>query len=249
MFRALRILTRILALVVLIGLLGFAWLVWQVESYGREDHARAADAIVVLGARVEANGQPGPDLLSRTEHAITLWREGLAPQVICTGGFKNEPLSAAAVCRRTATAMGVPATRIWLADGSQNTVEDARQAAAVMAGHGWRSAILVSHPLHLYRAQWLFSRAGVDAVTSPTSTQTDRIALPYRLWYGVREAGAILVTNLYTRGWLPVRLTETLQGRGYDVPGVIRHASDVIRHASDVTRPGALVVPPRNRRA
>ena len=153
----------------------------------------------MLGARVQADGQPGSDLTSRTFHAVDLWLAGYAPHLICTGGFKNEQLSAAAVCRRFAVALGVPADRIYLADGSSNTIEDAASTAQVMAEHGWRKAILVSHPLHLYRARWLFRRVGLDVVTSPTSTEVERIAPPVRAWYAVREAAAILITAL--DGW------------------------------------------------
>ena len=161
--------------------------------------APAADAIVVLGARVNADGSPGSDLTSRTYHAVDLWLAGYAPHIICTGGFKNERLSAAAVCRRFAIELGVPADRIYLADGSSNTIEDAAATAQVMADQGWRKAILVSHPLHLYRARWLFRRVGLDVVTSPTSTEVQRIAPPVRAWYAVREAAAILITAL--DGW------------------------------------------------
>lgn len=215
MKRVLRILGRTLGLVVVLGLLAFGWLAWQVDAQGREDDARPADTIVVLGAVVEPNGQPGPDLSSRTRHAVDLWRGGYAPQIICTGGFRDEPLSAAAVCRRTAAELGVPLNRLWLADGSQNTMEDAAATQAVMAAHGWRSAIVVSHPLHVFRARWLFRRAGIVAVTSPTNTQTDRIAPPYRVWYALREAGAVVVTSLTSRGWLPANVTARLQAWSY----------------------------------
>jgi uncharacterized SAM-binding protein YcdF (DUF218 family) len=186
---------------VLIGLalLALALLLWQIDRLGSRDDAQAADAIVVLGARVNADGSPGSDLTSRTYHAVDLWLAGYAPNIICTGGFKNEQLSAAAVCRRFAIELGVPADRITLADGSSNTIEDAASTARVMADQGWRTAILVSHPLHLYRARWLFRRAGLDVVTSPTSTDVARIAPPLRLWYAAREAAAILVTAL--DGW------------------------------------------------
>ena len=103
------------------------------------------------------------------------------------------------MCRRFAIELGVPADRIYLADGSSNTIEDAAATAQVMADQGWRKAILVSHPLHLYRARWLFRRAGLDVVTSPTSTEVQRIAPPVRAWYAVREAAAILITAL--DGW------------------------------------------------
>lgn len=199
-------------------LLAFALLAWQVDRLGRRDDARAADAIIVLGARVEADGRPGSDLTSRTYHAVDLWQAGYAPAIICTGGYRNEPLSAANVCRRFAIELGVPADRVQVADGTSNTVEDAAAAARVMADYGWRQAILVSHPLHLYRARWLFQESGVDVVTSPTTTDTGRIFPPLRAWYALRESGAILLTVLDRWGWLPAEWTAKIQAWSYGLP-------------------------------
>jgi uncharacterized SAM-binding protein YcdF (DUF218 family) len=210
----LRTLLRALALLVLAALAGFAFLAWQVDRLGRRDDARPADVIVVLGARVERDGRPGSDLTSRIWHALDLWQAGYAAHLICTGGFKGEPLSAAAVCRRTAIEWGVPPGQVWLADGSSSTIEDAQATAQVMAAHGWRSAILVSHPLHLFRARWLFHRAGIDAVTSPTTTDTGRIFLPLRAWYATREAGAMIVTALDGWSWIPPVWISHLQRWG-----------------------------------
>lgn len=190
---------RGILLLLILLLLAFAVLAWQVDALGQQDHARPADVIVVLGARVNIDGSPGSDLTSRTYHAVDLWEQGIAPYIICTGGFRDEPLSAASVCKRFAVSLEVPAERILLADGSSNTIEDAAATAEVMAREGWQTAVLVSHPLHLYRARWLFRRAGIDAVTSPTSTDTGRIFLPLRAWYVVREAGGIILTAV--DGW------------------------------------------------
>ena len=117
MKRALGLALRTAVLLVLIALIAFAILALQIDRLGGRDDAQAlgapaADAIVVLGARVNADGSPGSDLTSRTYHAVDLWLAGYAPHIICTGGFKNEPLSAAAVCRRFAIELGVPADRI-----------------------------------------------------------------------------------------------------------------------------------------
>ena len=202
---------RVLALLILASLLGFAALVWQVDALGRRDFAQPADVIVVLGARVEPGGRPGSDLASRTYHAVDLWLAEYAPVIICSGGFRNEPLSAASVCRRFAASLGVPEEQIRLADGTSNTQGDAIETARVMAENGWENAIVVSHPLHLYRARWLFRQAGVDAVTSPTTTETGMIYWPLRLWYAVREAGAIVVTALTGTGLLPETLVSRLQ--------------------------------------
>lgn len=194
-----------------LALLALGLLAWQIDRLGQQDEAQPADVIVVLGARVEPGGRPGSDLTSRTYHAVDLWQAGYAPYLICTGGFKDDPFSAAAACRRFAIELGVPADLVMMAGGGLNTRGDAEATAAVMAAHGWRSAILVSHPLHLYRARWLFRRAGVDAFTSPTSTRTDRILLPLRLWYAGREAGAMVMMAFDERGWLPIGWLDALQ--------------------------------------
>jgi uncharacterized SAM-binding protein YcdF (DUF218 family) len=209
--------------VVLIGglavlVLGFGLLAWQVDRLGQRDDARSSDAIVVLGARVEADGRPGSDLTSRTYHAVDLWQAGYAPVIICTGGYKNERLSAANVCHRFAVELGAPADQVRLADGTTNTNEDAAATARVMAENGWSTAILVSHPLHLFRARWLFREAGVDAVTSPTSTETGHIFPLLRAWYVLRESGAIIVTVLEKWGWLPPEWTARLQAWSYGLP-------------------------------
>jgi uncharacterized SAM-binding protein YcdF (DUF218 family) len=122
------------------------------------------------------------------------------------------------VCRRLAIQAGVADDRIFLADGTTNTAEDARAAARVMAEHGWRTAIVVSHPLHIFRTRWLFRRAGVDAIASPTSTQVDDIAPLLRLWYTVREAGAVIATVLDGWGWLPTGWRIQLQNISHGLP-------------------------------
>jgi uncharacterized SAM-binding protein YcdF (DUF218 family) len=216
MRKVLRTLLRALLFLLILALLGFILLAWQVDRLGQVDAAREADVIVALGARVNQDGTPGSDLTSRTYHAVDLWKAGIAPFIVCTGGIRDEPLSAAAVCKRFAVALGVPSERVLVADGSSNTMEDARVTAEVMAQKGWRSAVLVSHPLHLFRARWLFQRAGVDAVTSPTSTETRRIFLPLRLWYAMREAGGIIFTMIDGWSTVPDQWVATLQTRIYN---------------------------------
>jgi len=218
MKRALRLIGAAISGVVAVIVLALMVLAWQVDRLGGRDDARPADVIVILGARVNPDGSPGSDLTSRTYHAVDLWQAGYAPTLICTGGFKDEPLSAASVCRRFAMELGVPPAQVRLADGTGNTSEDAATAARLMAEQGWKTAILVSHPLHLYRARWLFRRAGVDAVASPTTTQTDRIFWPLRAWYALREAGAIVVTGLDTVGWLPPTWIARLQAWSANLP-------------------------------
>jgi uncharacterized SAM-binding protein YcdF (DUF218 family) len=215
-----RILRCILVMLASLGLvvpLAFASLCFEIDSYGRKDLAQPADAIVVLGALVLPDGQPGPDLTVRTRHAVALYQAGLAPHLICTGGIKDEPTSAAAVSRALAISLGVPQERILLADGSASTEEDAKQVATVMHQHGWRTAIVVSHPLHVYRVKLFIEKEGLTVYTSPTNTDVDGIALPWRVYYTIREGVGILWPYLEEVGFPPT-WTATLQRWVYAGP-------------------------------
>jgi uncharacterized SAM-binding protein YcdF (DUF218 family) len=195
----------------------FAWLCLRIDCYARVDLAQPADAIVVLGAKVLPDGQPGPDLRSRTEHAVDLYRAGLAPRLICAGGVSNDPYSAASVCRAFSLAEGIPAEGVYVADGSANTEEDAHQVAALMAQYGWQNAVVVSHPLHVYRAKVFFEREGLTVYTSPTTTQVDQIDLPLRGYYTVREGLGVLWPYLEQIGF-PPEWTSTLEEWVYSGP-------------------------------
>jgi uncharacterized SAM-binding protein YcdF (DUF218 family) len=186
---------------ILSGLCGLAWVMWLVDQYGQVDRKQPANVIIVLGARVLPDGQPGPDLYSRTRYAVNLYRSGWAPELMFTGGYVGDVSSAAAVARRLALQWGVPDEHIWLAEGSMNTREDAEVAVQLMRRQGWQQAIVVSHPLHLYRAQWMFRRAGLIVYPSPTpDVSVAEMAWQQRVYLDMREALAL--AGSYLPGWV-----------------------------------------------
>ncbi len=83
-----------------------------------------------------------------------------------------------------------------LADGSMTTGEDAASTRDLAVAHGWRTAILVSHPLHLERARILFEEQGITVYPSPTSTDLTAIPLGTRAWLTIREAVGIVWIGL-----------------------------------------------------
>ncbi len=217
LWRIIRAVFTFVALAVLAAIVTFLYVAWRINDTGTRDQARPADVIVILGARVEPDGQPGPDLRVRTLHGVALFRQGLASSVICTGGFRNDRLSAAAVACDLAVAQGVPAERVWLADGSMTTREDAIRASQLMAAHGWQTAILVSHPLHLERVRLLFEGQGITVYPSPTSTDLSAIPWTDRLWLTARETVGILWIGLEELG-VPYEWTLPLSRWIYDPP-------------------------------
>jgi hypothetical protein len=71
-----------------------------VISASRDDQRAPAGAIVVLGA-AQYNGKPSPVLRARLDHALILYREGLAPEIVVTGGIGDgDRVSEATVARQ-----------------------------------------------------------------------------------------------------------------------------------------------------
>ena len=106
------------------GLFGWAWrllllaLVWLVgvAAYiiwvGQRDDAAPADAIIVLGAAAY-DAKPSPVFEERIRHGIDLYKRGLAPTLIFTGGYggAGARFSESQVARRYALRQGVPDAR------------------------------------------------------------------------------------------------------------------------------------------
>lgn len=139
-------------------------LLWQ-----RRDVRRKADAIVVLGA-AHWDGRPSPVLRARVDHAIQLWRRGLAPTLIMTGGqAPGDTTSEAAVERRYAMKQGIPSSAIRVETESRTTSEALRNVSGMLKRNA-RSVILVSDPFHMLRLSILARRFGLRPQTSPTRT-------------------------------------------------------------------------------
>jgi uncharacterized SAM-binding protein YcdF (DUF218 family) len=133
------------------------------------DTRRPAQAIVVLGA-AQYDGRPSPVLRARVDHAIQLWRRGLAPRLIVTGGSgTGDTTTEAAVERRYAIAHGIPGSAIMQEPESRSTSESLRNVAAMM-GENSREVILVSDPFHMLRLSILARRFGLRPRSSPTRT-------------------------------------------------------------------------------
>lgn len=134
------------------------------------DTAQHASAIVVLGA-AQYVGRPSPVLRARLDHAIDLWRRGLAPRIIFTGGFGDrDTTSEAAVGQRYAIEHGVPPSAIMIENAGRSTSESLQQVATLMESEPTPEVILVSDPFHMLRLSILARRFGLTPYTSPTRT-------------------------------------------------------------------------------
>jgi uncharacterized SAM-binding protein YcdF (DUF218 family) len=120
-----------------------------------------ADAIVVLGCRVDDAGLPSERMRRRMALAVALYRDGRAPLIVLSGGGLG-PVTEAAAMRDLALAAGIPAAALLLEPDSHNTLANAANTAHLLNALGKRRIVLVTDRLHLPRAAWLFRRAGLD---------------------------------------------------------------------------------------
>ena len=161
-----------LLLVVLFWLAGVAaYITWV----GQRDDARPADAIIVLGAAAY-DAKPSPVFEERIRHGIDLYKRGLAPKLIFTGGYGGvgARFSESQVARRYALRQGVPDKAILIESLSRNTHDNLHQARVLMQQHQLHDVIVVSDPLHMARALRISKELGIRAVGSPTPTSRFR---------------------------------------------------------------------------
>lgn len=137
-----------------------------------------ADAIVVLGNRpaIDAHGEVAPETERRVRRGVELFREGLAPVLVVTGGRDPDGAIEADVMARYAAELGVPASAIVRERRSRDTAENAGYSIAALCRQRERcrpSVIVVSSPYHLRRAVRLFQCAGARTQHAATELPDD----------------------------------------------------------------------------
>ena len=172
-------------------------LMWAAAATGLDRYGHRAapaggyDAIVVAGCRVGPGGRPSRALRARAEGGVALWKAGVAPVLVFTGGVGQFPPSEAEAAASVARAAGVPPRAIVLEDRSTTTAENAAFAARRT---GARRGVVVSDAYHVFRAQRIFGQHFDEAwgygVRGPASARI-KGALREVLavaWHGARGA-------------------------------------------------------------
>ena len=120
------------------------------------------DAIIVLGAPADGDGNPAPDQLARVTEAVHEYERGVAPRLIVTGAAVANHYVEAQVMARTAHAQGVPDSALFIEPEARDTIQNACYAARIMKAHNWQSAEIVSSASHLRRAALIFSKLPME---------------------------------------------------------------------------------------
>jgi uncharacterized SAM-binding protein YcdF (DUF218 family) len=165
-----RLLRGIITLVLLACLGWFWWLFVEIRTTSYTIQTLPADAIAVFGA-AEYNGRPSPVLSARLEHALELYRRGLAPLLISLGGGADAQYdpqkSEGAVGRDYFLTHGVPDRRIIAETTSSNTEESVDRLAAIAKENHLRTILVVSDGTHMFRIRELCRAEGLNVLLYP----------------------------------------------------------------------------------
>ena len=164
----------------------------EIARQSTMDEAQPADIILVLGA-AEYRGKPSPVLRARLDHALSLYKKGLAPRILTTGGAGGDPVyTEGAVGRSYLVSQGVPSEAIIVEPEGESTVYSTAAAAEIMRRMELKSCIVVSDGYHIYRVKKLLESQGMDVFGSPRPSEPSdtwrerwlyfRQAIAYCLW-------------------------------------------------------------------
>ncbi len=152
------------------------WGAVRVGWQARRDEARPADVIVVLGA-AEYRGKPSPVLRARLDHALSLYRRGLAPKLITTGGSGlGSKFTEAEAARDYLVEQGIPAEHILLEMEGTSTLQSVAATSELMRRFNLRTCVVVSDGYHLFRAKRMLESQGLECFGSPRDREDSDVA-------------------------------------------------------------------------
>ena len=161
-------LRRVILATLLLLLIYSVWQLWDIERVGNLDQNEKADCAIVLGAAAWHN-KPSPVLKERLNHAIGLYKTDRVRALVLTGGYgKDAPFSESEVALNYCIKEGIPNESIRIETDSGTTQENLEEARKILSNEGWKSALLVSDPWHLKRANKMAEDLGLSVSTSAT---------------------------------------------------------------------------------
>lgn len=192
---------RLLIGVLVVAVLGVAYVgftfIQVVTTSHRDDapntQAAKVQAIIVLGA-AQYNGVPSPVLKARLDHALELYRWGIAPVIVVTGGRQpGDRFTEATTGYDYLRAHGVPDSAIRKEVHGSTTWESMRAASTFLKPEGITDVVLVSDSYHSKRLLEIAGEVGLKARVSPS---TETLSGSTRLRAELRETVAVSIGRI-----------------------------------------------------
>jgi len=173
-----RIVRRLAVIGLVVGALYATATFVQVWHASKQDHRGTAAAIVVMGA-AQYDGRPSPALQARLDHALDLYRQGLAPLLVTTGSKQEgDRFTEGFTGYRYLSSLGVPVDDIVVVDTGTNTWEELWATSVELRRRAQNQStvtnlhvrvVIVSDAYHSLRLEHTAREVGLDPLVAPTS--------------------------------------------------------------------------------
>jgi uncharacterized SAM-binding protein YcdF (DUF218 family) len=163
--RPVRLFWTVIPLVVFLAI--FVFLGHSIIHDSHQQELHRADAIIVFGA-AEYDGRPSPVYRARLDHAYDLFRQGLAPMIITTGGAAADPnFSEGGVGHDYLMRRSVPESALIAETQASDTAESAERVAVIMRVNHMNSCIAVSDAYHVFRIRKMLEHEELQVYLAP----------------------------------------------------------------------------------
>jgi len=131
---------------------------------GFTDDLFKADAALVLGNSVFPDGTLSPRLRGRVERGMELYKSGLVPKIVVSGGLGKEGHYEGTAMAAWLMAHGVPEQDVVIDNEGINTAASAKNFAAISKKNDFQSVIVVSQFFHVSRCRLALKQVGVEQI-------------------------------------------------------------------------------------
>jgi vancomycin permeability regulator SanA len=137
----------------------------------KEDTLSHAQAILILGASINANKTPSDALRDRLDTGIAIYRKGMADKILLTGDDGSFHAAEIAVMKQYVHDRDIPDSDVLVDGKGYRTYESCKNAKNTFH---LSNIIIVTQRFHIGRALYLCNKLGVDSVgiaSDPTTYQ------------------------------------------------------------------------------
>ena len=125
------------------------------------------DLLVVLGSRVNSEGQPQEMLRLRLEKTLSLYSGNFGDFILCSGDNRAVRNHETDAMRLYLTESGADEEYIYVDETGYNTYGS---ISGLLSDYQGKSVIIITQKYHLYRALYIAHTMSIDAIGIPADT-------------------------------------------------------------------------------
>lgn len=151
---------------IILGFILFILSGLMIVGDGLSDQIKKSDVAIILGSKVNADGSVSARLAARLNKGIELYKKGVFPYIIVSGGVGTNGLDQATIMKAYLVAHQIPANVIIADNKGKNTQATAGNSVVLMRNYNFKNVLLISQYYHISRARLAFKHCGITPVAT-----------------------------------------------------------------------------------